>query len=94
MKRLLVGAICSMMLCGCVTRPVEPETFIVDERAADIQVGALSFEEYLPLLEGKRVSVLSNQTGMVSPTSHLLDTRQRGFHHVSRTWFPRRCRCG
>lgn len=40
----------------------------------EIQVGALSFDEYLPLLEGKRVSILSNQTGMVSSTTHLLDT--------------------
>lgn len=40
----------------------------------EIKVGALSFDEYLPLLEGKRVSILSNQTGMVSSNTHLLDT--------------------
>lgn len=42
--------------------------------AQEIQVGALSFDEYLPLLEGKKVSILSNQTGMVSEKTHLLDT--------------------
>src|SRR5574344_859828 len=40
----------------------------------EINVGALSFDKYLPILEGKRVSVLSNQTGMVSAKTHLVDT--------------------
>lgn len=48
--------------------------FVACSSQQRIQVGALSFDEYLPLLEGKKVSILSNQTGMVSPTVHLLDT--------------------
>lgn len=39
----------------------------------EIKVGALSYDEYLPLLKEKRVSILSNQTGMVSEGEHLLD---------------------
>ena len=42
--------------------------------ATDIITGAQSVDEYLPLLEGKRVCILSNQTGMVTPTTHILDT--------------------
>lgn len=74
MKRWLLGLLACLGVSCCATAPVAPETFIQDERAAQIQVGALSFDDYLPLLEGKRVSILSNQTGMVSATSHLLDT--------------------
>ena len=74
MKGWLLGLLACLGVSCCATAPVAPETFIQDERAAQIQVGALSFDDYLPLLEGKRVSILSNQTGMVSATSHLLDT--------------------
>lgn len=38
-----------------------------------IQVGAQRFEEYLPLLENKKVAIVSNQTSMVNET-HLVDT--------------------
>ncbi len=62
MKKLLALSIWLLMIASCSSAQRE------------IQVGALSFDEYLPLLEGKRVSILSNQTGMVSSTTHLLDT--------------------
>lgn len=42
--------------------------------ATDILTGAQMVEEYLPLLQGKKVCILSNQTGMVTPTTHVLDT--------------------
>lgn len=62
MKKLLALSLSLFMMVSCSSAQKE------------IQVGALSFDEYLPLLEGKRVSILSNQTGMVSSTTHLLDT--------------------
>ncbi|MBQ1929015.1 MAG: DUF1343 domain-containing protein [Bacteroidales bacterium] len=42
--------------------------------ATDIQTGAQQVKEYIPLLKGKKVCVLSNQSGMVTPTTHVLDT--------------------
>ena len=42
--------------------------------ATDIVTGAQQVEEYLKLVEGKRVCVLSNQSGMASATAHVLDT--------------------
>ena len=39
---------------------------------ASLKVGAERLEEYLPLLEGQRVAVMSNQTGMVGDI-HLVD---------------------
>ncbi len=62
MKKLFALTLSLLLMISCA--PAQKE----------IQVGALSFDEYLPLLEGKRVSILSNQTGMVSSTTHLLDT--------------------
>lgn len=40
----------------------------------DIQPGAVSVGEYVKLLKGKKVCVLSNQTGMVTEKTHVLDT--------------------
>lgn len=42
--------------------------------ARSIEPGACAVSEYVPLLKGKRVCVLSNQTGMVDATTHVLDT--------------------
>ena len=42
--------------------------------ATDILTGAQQVDEYLKLVEGKRVCVLSNQSGMASATAHVLDT--------------------
>ena len=39
---------------------------------ADVTVGAARLDQYLPLLEGKRVALLSNHTGMVGD-KHTLD---------------------
>lgn len=39
-----------------------------------VKTGAQSVDEYAGLLKGKRVSILSNQTGMVTPQTHVLDT--------------------
>ena len=41
-----------------------------------IEMGAQSTEEYFPLLEGKRVAVMTNQTGMVG-SEHLVDLLKR-----------------
>ena len=41
--------------------------------ASEILPGAESVNEYLPLLKGKRVCILSNQTGIVSSGRHVLD---------------------
>ena len=42
--------------------------------ATDIITAAQSVNEYLPLLKGKRVALLSNHTGMVTEKRHVVDT--------------------
>lgn len=46
--------------------------FAVSSQAAEISVGAAQVKEYVPLLKGKRVALLSNHTGMVG-NEHTLD---------------------
>ena len=41
--------------------------------AGNIKTGAESVQEYIPLLKGKRVAVLTNQTGIIGKT-HLVDS--------------------
>ena len=70
MKRILLLTALLVSLSACVSQPklkVYPPT-------PEILPGATDLEAYLPLLEGKRVAILSNQTGMVSEDRHVLDT--------------------
>lgn len=59
MKRLFL-----LSLIVCITSAL---------MAQKIMTGAESVNEYLPLLQGKRVAVLSNHTGMIGKT-HLVDS--------------------
>lgn len=46
----------------------------LSEEESDIVLGNERFEEYLPLLSGKRVAILTNQTGIIGGTdTHILD---------------------
>ncbi len=62
------------MLCKILLIAALSLSSLSEVQTKEVRVGALSFEEYLPLLKGERVSILSNQTGMVTSKTHLLDT--------------------
>ncbi len=58
------------------------------ERVADgIRVGAERMYEYLPLLKGNRVGVVTNNTGMVGQT-HLVDTLLSRGVNIVLVWAP------
>ena len=63
MKKLFFATLCLSMLASCAPPAKE----------AQLQVGAQQFEEYLPLLQGQRVGILTNHTAVVGET-HLVDT--------------------
>lgn len=75
--RKFIFSIAAIMLavsfCQCSPKSQNDETStnVLQEQ---ILVGAESLDEYLPLLEGKKVGLLSNQTGILSNGTHLLDT--------------------
>lgn len=58
--------------CG-VAQDEGPIDTAAQSRPVRIGVGAESMKEYLPLLEGKRVGVVTNQTGVVNGV-HLVDS--------------------
>ena len=70
MKRLFLLTVLLASLAACGSKPQAP----VYAPTPEILPGATDLEAYLPLLEGKRVSILSNQTGLVAPDRHVLDT--------------------
>ena len=70
MKKLTIFLTLLAILASCTSQP----TARVYAATPDILPGATALEEYLPLLEGQRVSILSNQTGMISSDRHVLDT--------------------
>lgn len=52
-----------------------------------MQVGAEVTEEYFPLLEGRRIGVFTNHTGMVG-SEHLVDLLLRKGYHVAAIFSP------
>ena len=52
-----------------------------------IQVGAERTAEYFPLLEGKRIAVVTNQTGVVAG-KHLVDTLLQAGMDVRKVFAP------
>ena len=70
MKRIFLLTALLVFLSSCSSKPV----LKVYPPTPEILPGATDIEAYLPLLEGKRVAILSNQSGMVSENRHVLDT--------------------
>lgn len=52
-----------------------------------VKVGAEQTDQYFPLLEGKRIAVLSNQTGMVGK-EHLVDLLKRNHFNIVGIFSP------
>ena len=55
--------------------------------AKDVVVGAAQTSEYIPLLKGKRVAILSNHTGMVGD-KHTLDIMLENGVNVTTIFSP------
>ncbi len=70
MKRIFLVTALLATLLSCAKQPQNR----IYAPTPDILPGATDLAAYLPFLEGQRVSILSNQTGMVTPERHVLDT--------------------
>lgn len=71
MTRLL-PLLAILFLTACSTKNSE-ENNAQEIQSVPLRVGAERMEEYLPLLEGKRVALVVNQTSVIQNT-HLVDT--------------------
>ena len=62
-----------LILCGSASPQVMREITENEKLPGEIKTGAEQTEKYLPLLSGKRVAVVTNQTGTIGKT-HLVDS--------------------
>ncbi|HLT81404.1 MAG TPA: DUF1343 domain-containing protein [Cyclobacteriaceae bacterium] len=69
MTRFILFAVCVSSYFHCADR--RPTT--VTEELQPLEVGAMRFDRYLPLLEGQRVALVVNHTSMTG-NAHLADT--------------------
>lgn len=85
MKKLMIlSLLLCFIACSKAQNTTEPAKIAETEevRSAPILTGDLRTEAYFPLLEGKRIGVYSNQTGMAGD-EHVVDLLQRsGFNIV------------
>lgn len=77
----LIGSLAIALSCGSSKplkgkeinqKPIENKT-TKDETIAPIKTGADNSEKYLSILKGKKVGIVTNQTGILSDKSHLVD---------------------
>ena len=65
--------------CGAQKGQEKSSTVKVDEisttseKSTEIKTGADNYEAYLPLLKSKKVGIVTNQTGILSNKTHLVD---------------------
>lgn len=79
---LLFVSLFALLACTYSKSPNNHQATTQDFSDTIIKMGAESTSEYFPLLKGKRVAVLTNQTGMVGNV-HLVDLlNEEGFNVV------------
>jgi len=62
-----------MLSCGSATKVSKTEPIVITVTENPIITGAQRHDYYLPMLYGKRVGVVTNQTGIISNQLHLID---------------------
>ncbi len=88
----------ALTACACTTRGTQPMTNASPKTStitnsstvktdASVIVGAARTDQYVPLLKGKRIALLSNQTGMVGDR-HVLDIMLENGLNVTTIFSP------
>lgn len=63
----------SLISCSSKANSKEADNSTTQQQEQSVSIGALNTDAYYPMLKGKRVAILSNNTGMVNDSQHLLD---------------------
>ncbi|HEU5165815.1 MAG TPA: DUF1343 domain-containing protein, partial [Chitinophagaceae bacterium] len=71
--RLILFVFITSSFTFCVTSKSEQKKNPADVNKKEIRTGAEQTEKYLPLLKGKRVAIMANQTSVIGKT-HLVDS--------------------
>jgi uncharacterized protein YbbC (DUF1343 family) len=66
-----------MLSCGSSTKKIENKEekieVVAEKQLEEIKTGADNSSAYLPLLKDKKVGIITNQTGILSDKTHLVD---------------------
>ena len=66
-----------MLSCGSSTKKIENREekieVVAEKQLVEIKTGADNYAVYLPLLKDKKVGIITNQTGILSDKTHLVD---------------------
>ncbi|MGL2964961.1 exo-beta-N-acetylmuramidase NamZ family protein [Flavobacterium sp. XGLA_31] len=76
-KNTVLFSVLLMVSCGSSGKNIEQrekeKTVVTENTTSNIQTGADNYSAYLPLLKNKKVGVVTNQTGILSNKTHLVD---------------------
>ncbi len=72
-KNTFLFLVLIMVSCGSLANKKEPFKKLSINYAPEIKTGADNYASYLPLLKDKRVGIVTNQTGILSDKTHLVD---------------------
>ncbi|WP_264559653.1 DUF1343 domain-containing protein [Flavobacterium sp. N2270] len=76
LKNTFLFSFILLFSCGNSAKPkVESQKLKVEniETKLDFKTGADNFEKYIPLLENKKVGIVTNQSGILTNKTHLVD---------------------
>ncbi|WP_264520544.1 DUF1343 domain-containing protein [Flavobacterium sp. N1994] len=76
-KNTVLFLVLLMVSCGSSVKSKEERSkkqeVIVENTTSEIKTGADNYATYLPLLKDKKVGIITNQTGILSDKTHLVD---------------------
>ena len=72
MRLISLILIVGIVTCNARNKPEQEKTKVISKKTV-IKTGAEQTEKYLPLLKGKKIAIMANQTTMIGKT-HLVDS--------------------
>lgn len=94
-KNTVLFLVLAFVSCGNSIKPQqgqpekkEPAVTSDEKTSAEIKTGADNFEAYLPLLKNKKVGIVTNQTGILTNKTHVVDFLLEKKITVSKIYAP------
>ena len=80
LKNTFLFSFILLFSCGNSVKSIEEREKVLDKDIApkeipiqELKTGADNFEKYIPLLENKNVGIVTNQSGILTNKTHLVD---------------------
>ncbi len=76
-KNTVLFSVLLMVSCGSSLKKIDEKEnkkeAVAENTTSEIQTGADNYKAYLPLLKDKKIGIVTNQTGILSNKTHLVD---------------------